>query len=141
MARATRSFIFQHCGGPRRTWECHFAWRFLFAPLRLCARFSCTRLAAPRPQISRLPSAGRAVTDARGSATKGPTMLRRILLGFLALVVVAAVSLAVWEPLNAEAPPAPTFQPADVRLDRDGFGVPPIFVQTHTPRPHGDRNS
>ena len=47
-------------------------------------------------------------------------MLRRILLGFLALVVVAAVSLAVWEPLTAEAPPAPTFKPADVRIARDG---------------------
>src|SRR3546814_17325827 len=57
-------------------------------------------------------------------------MLRRILLGLLALVVVAAVSLAVWEPLTAEAPPAPTFKPADVRIARDGFGVPPIFGKT-----------
>src|SRR3546814_8889616 len=91
-----------------------------------------TCLAAHRPQISRLPSAGRAVTDARGSATKGPTMLRRILLGLLALVVVAAVSLAVWEPLTAEAPPAPTFKPADVRIARDGFGVPHIRSEEHT---------
>src|SRR3546814_17441499 len=57
-------------------------------------------------------------------------MLRRILLGLLALVVVAAVSLAVWEPLTAEAPPAPTFKPADVRIARDGFGVPHIFGKT-----------
>src|SRR3546814_17722200 len=56
--------------------------------------------------------------------------LRRILLGLLALVVVAAVSLAVWEPLTAEAPPAPTFKPADVRIARDGFGVPHIFGKT-----------
>src|SRR3546814_227250 len=61
---------------------------------------------------------------------RGPTMLRRILLGFLALVVVAAVSLAVWEPLTAEAPPAPTFKPADVRIARDAFGGPHIFGRT-----------
>lgn len=57
-------------------------------------------------------------------------MLRRILLGFLALIVVAAVSLAIWEPLTAEAPPAPAFKPADVRIARDGFGVPHIFGRT-----------
>ena len=57
-------------------------------------------------------------------------MLRRILLGFLALVVVAAVSLAFWEPLTAEAPPAPVFKPADVRIARDNFGVPHIFGKT-----------
>ena len=57
-------------------------------------------------------------------------MLRRILLGLLALVVVAAVSLAFWEPLTAEAPPAPVFKPADVRIARDNFGVPHIFGKT-----------
>lgn len=57
-------------------------------------------------------------------------MLRRILLGFLALVVVAAVSLAFWEPLTAEAPPVPVFKPADVRIARDNFGVPHIFGKT-----------
>src|SRR3546814_19725209 len=57
-------------------------------------------------------------------------MLRRILLGFLALVVVAAISLAVWEPLTAEAPPAPAFKPTDVRIARDNFGVPNIFGKT-----------
>jgi acyl-homoserine-lactone acylase len=57
-------------------------------------------------------------------------MLRRILLGFLALVVVAAVSLAFWEPLTAEAPPAPVFKPVDVRIARDNFGVPHIFGKT-----------
>lgn len=57
-------------------------------------------------------------------------MLRRIFLGFLALVVVAAVSLAFWEPLTAEAPPPPTFKPADVRIARDKFGVPHIFGKT-----------
>ena len=57
-------------------------------------------------------------------------MLRRILLGFLVLVAAAAVSLAFWEPLTAEAPPAPAFTPADVRIARDAFGVPHIFGKT-----------
>ena len=57
-------------------------------------------------------------------------MLRRILLGLLALVVVAAVSLAFWEPLTAEAPVAPAFKPTDVRIARDNFGVPHIFGKT-----------
>ena len=35
-------------------------------------------------------------------------MLRRIFLGFLLLLAVVAVSLAVWEPLTAEAPAAPS---------------------------------
>ena len=57
-------------------------------------------------------------------------MLRRILLGFLVLVAAAAVSLAFWVPLTAEAPPAPAFTPADVRIARDAFGVPHIFGKT-----------
>ncbi|SBV34561.1 Penicillin amidase [uncultured Sphingopyxis sp.] len=57
-------------------------------------------------------------------------MLRRIFLGLLALAVVAAISLAVWEPLTAEAPAALAFKPADVRIARDGFGVPHIFGKT-----------
>jgi acyl-homoserine-lactone acylase len=57
-------------------------------------------------------------------------MLRRILLGFLLLLVVTAASLALWEPLTAEAPAAPTFKPQDVRIARDKFGVPHIFGKT-----------
>ncbi|MDR6833181.1 MULTISPECIES: acylase [unclassified Sphingopyxis] len=57
-------------------------------------------------------------------------MLRRILLGFLLLVVVTAASLALWEPLTAEAPEAPEFKPQDVRIARDKFGVPHIFGKT-----------
>lgn len=57
-------------------------------------------------------------------------MLRRILLGFLLLLVVTAASLALWEPLTAEAPTAPTFKPQDVRIARDKFGVPHIFGKT-----------
>ena len=57
-------------------------------------------------------------------------MLRRILVGFLMLLVVTAASLALWEPLTAEAPAAPAFKPADVRIARDKFGVPHIFGKT-----------
>lgn len=57
-------------------------------------------------------------------------MLRRIVLGLLGLIVVAAVSLALWEPLTAEAPTAPAYQPQDVRIARDNFGVPHIFGKT-----------
>ena len=57
-------------------------------------------------------------------------MLRRIFLGFLLLLLVVAASLALWEPLTAEAPQAPAFKPADVRIARDKFGVPHIFGKT-----------
>ncbi|HWW57582.1 MAG TPA: penicillin acylase family protein, partial [Sphingopyxis sp.] len=57
-------------------------------------------------------------------------MLRRILLGFLLLLVLTAASLALWEPLTAEAPAAPAFKPTDVRIARDKFGVPHIFGKT-----------
>lgn len=57
-------------------------------------------------------------------------MLRRILLGFLVLLVVVAASLALWEPLTAKAPEAPAFKPQDVRIARDTFGVPHIFGKT-----------
>ena len=57
-------------------------------------------------------------------------MLRRILLGFLLLLIVGAASLALWEPLTAEAPAAPVYKPADVRIARDKFGVPHIFGKT-----------
>ena len=57
-------------------------------------------------------------------------MLRRIFLGFLLLLAVTAASLAIWEPLTAEAPAAPAFKPTDVRIARDKFGVPHIFGKT-----------
>src|SRR3546814_16764186 len=59
-----------------------------------------------------------------------PHILGRIVLGLLALVVVAALARAVWEPLTAEAPPAMAFKPTDVRIARDNFGVPHIFGKT-----------
>ncbi|MBL0916218.1 MAG: acylase, partial [Sphingopyxis sp.] len=57
-------------------------------------------------------------------------MLRRIGLGFLLLLVIAAASLAIWEPLTAEAPKAPLYKPTDVQIARDKFGVPHIFGKT-----------
>ena len=57
-------------------------------------------------------------------------MLRRIFLGLLVLVVVAAAALAIWEPLTAKPPAAPTFKPTDVQIARDKFGVPHIFGKT-----------
>lgn len=57
-------------------------------------------------------------------------MLRRIFLGFLLFVLLAAASLAIWEPLTATAPQAPTYKPGDVQIARDKFGVPHIFGKT-----------
>ena len=57
-------------------------------------------------------------------------MLRRIFLGFLLLLALIAASLAIWEPLTAEAPAAPAYKPTDVRIARDSFGVPHIFGKT-----------
>ncbi|MGB7411635.1 MAG: penicillin acylase family protein, partial [Sphingopyxis granuli] len=57
-------------------------------------------------------------------------MLRRALLGLLLLLAAAALGLALWEPLTAQAPAAPAFRPTDVQIARDKFGVPHIFGKT-----------
>lgn len=57
-------------------------------------------------------------------------MLRRALLGLLLLLAAAALGLALWEPLTAQAPTAPAFRPTDVQIARDKFGVPHIFGKT-----------
>jgi acyl-homoserine-lactone acylase len=58
-------------------------------------------------------------------------MLKRLGLGLLALLVIAAVGLVVWEPLAAgdggAAPPARTY---DVTISRDEWGVPHIHGKT-----------
>ncbi|PZQ24293.1 MAG: acylase [Sphingopyxis macrogoltabida] len=51
-------------------------------------------------------------------------------MGLLLIVVMAAVSLALWEPLTAATPRAPLFKPTDVQIARDRFGVPHIFGRT-----------
>jgi len=57
-------------------------------------------------------------------------MLRKLGIGLLVLLLLTGISLAVWEPLTAEAPAAPSFKPTDVRIARDKFGVPHIFGKT-----------
>jgi acyl-homoserine-lactone acylase len=79
---------------------------------------------------SGLPSNDMVATDAREPKRRGPAMLRRIFLGFLLLLALIAASLAIWEPLTAEAPAAPAYKPTDVRIARDSFGVPHIFGKT-----------
>lgn len=56
--------------------------------------------------------------------------LKRIGIGVLAVVLMAAIGLAVWEPLSARAPGAVVYTPTDVRIARDGYGVPHIFGAT-----------
>lgn len=55
---------------------------------------------------------------------------KRIGISLLALVIVIAIGLAVWEPLTARAPTAVAFTPTDIRIARDGYGVPHIFGKT-----------
>lgn len=55
---------------------------------------------------------------------------KRLGLGLLALIVVTAVGLAVWEPLTARAPAAVAYTPTDIRIARDSYGVPHIFGKT-----------
>jgi acyl-homoserine-lactone acylase len=56
--------------------------------------------------------------------------LKRIGLGLLALLLVTAIGLAVWEPLTARAPTAVAYTPSDVRIARDRWGIPHIFGET-----------
>ena len=55
---------------------------------------------------------------------------KRIGLGALVLLLIAAIALAVWEPIAATraAPPPP--RAYDVKIVRDNFGVPHIFGAT-----------
>jgi acyl-homoserine-lactone acylase len=55
---------------------------------------------------------------------------RRVALGVLALVVVVAIGLAVWEPLLATPGTAPPAHAYDVKIARSEFGVPHIFGAT-----------
>lgn len=57
--------------------------------------------------------------------------MRRILLGLLALIIIVAAGLMLWEPLTLPTPaPAPRFTPERVEIARDRFGVPHIFGKT-----------
>ncbi|NYT42597.1 penicillin acylase family protein [Sphingomonas sp. R-74633] len=56
--------------------------------------------------------------------------LRRIGLGVIALLVLAAIFLASWEPLTAGRATPPPAHSYDVEIARDTFGVPHIFGTT-----------
>lgn len=56
--------------------------------------------------------------------------LKRIGLGVLALLLLVAIGLAVWEPLTATRAAAPPPRAYDVEIVRDSFGVPHIFGAT-----------
>lgn len=55
---------------------------------------------------------------------------KRVGLGLVGLLLLAAITLAVWEPLTARAPVAVAYTPTDVRIARDAYGVPHIFGRT-----------
>ena len=57
-------------------------------------------------------------------------MLKRIGWGALALLVLALIGLAVWEPLTATRAAAPPVRAYNVEIARDSFGVPHIFGST-----------
>jgi acyl-homoserine-lactone acylase len=57
-------------------------------------------------------------------------LLKRTGIGLLALIIVTAIGLAVWEPLTARAPAAVAYTPTDIRIARDAYGVPHIFGRT-----------
>ncbi len=54
-------------------------------------------------------------------------MVKRIGLSMLALVLLIAAGLMLWEPMFAEQSAAVPFTPGDVRIARDAWGVPHIF--------------
>ena len=55
---------------------------------------------------------------------------RRIGLGVVALIAIAALFLATWEPLTAARATPPPVRTYDVEIARDNFGVPHIFGNT-----------
>lgn len=54
-------------------------------------------------------------------------LLGRLGAGVLVFLIVAAIVLAVWEPLTATAAPPPPQHRYDTRIVRDNFGVPHVF--------------
>ena len=64
-------------------------------------------------------------------------VLRRIGLGLLALVLLAAVGLAAWEPLLADRAAPPPARKYDTVIARDRFGVPHVFGRTDADVAHG----
>lgn len=56
--------------------------------------------------------------------------LRRMGVGLLMLLALAALALALWEPLASHAAPPPPARNYDVEIVRDEWGVPHIFGRT-----------
>ncbi len=56
--------------------------------------------------------------------------IKRIGWGLLALVLLAGIGLAFWEPMSIEAAEAPPARDYEARIVRDDFGVPHIFGKT-----------
>jgi acyl-homoserine-lactone acylase len=56
--------------------------------------------------------------------------LKRAGVGLLTFLALAAIGLAVWEPLSVEAASAPPEGSYEARIVRDEFGVPHIFGKT-----------
>lgn len=56
--------------------------------------------------------------------------MRRFGIGILVLLVLAAIGLAIWEPLLARTATPPPAHRYDTRIVRDDFGVPHIFGTT-----------
>ncbi len=57
-------------------------------------------------------------------------MLKKLALGLVVMVAVAAGGLMIWEPLSAGGATAPGFKPQSVEIARDKWGVPHIFGKT-----------
>ncbi|WP_236553922.1 penicillin acylase family protein [Sphingorhabdus sp. 109] len=56
--------------------------------------------------------------------------LKRLGIGLLAIIVLVAIGLAVWEPMGVEQPAPPPEGTYEARIVRDEFGVPHIFGKT-----------
>lgn len=55
---------------------------------------------------------------------------RKSAIGLLAIIILVAIGLMIWEPLTATSPPADAQIAHDARIRRDGFGVPHIDGKT-----------
>jgi len=64
-------------------------------------------------------------------------MLKRIGLGVVLVLALAAIGLGVWEPLLATRTAPPPARVYDARIVRDTFGVPHIFGTTDADVAHG----
>lgn len=64
-------------------------------------------------------------------------MIKRLLLVALALTILVAIGLAVWEPLTVAARAADPARVHDVRIVRDRWGVPHIFGATDAATAYG----